>query len=93
LTGSLSTRFERARVATSVKGVRMNMYFPTSTDCRGRLIRTLPSMKRTRLRKMYGERMNFIIEIGSKKSILRHLSTPILNRTVPPAPMITRPML
>ena len=43
---SLKMRIDIANVATSVSGVIMNMYFPTSVVFRGRDKRTRPSRNR-----------------------------------------------
>jgi len=69
LIGSFNRRLDRASVATRVRGVRMNMYFPTSVDSKGIDNRILPSMKRKRLAKMYGEKTNFIMVTGSENVI------------------------
>ena len=69
LIGSFNRRLDRARMATRVRGVRINMYFPTSVDPKGIDNRILPSMKRKRLAKMYGEKTNFIMVTGSENVI------------------------
>jgi hypothetical protein len=69
LIGSFNKRLDRARVATRVSGVRINMYFPTSVDSKGIDNRILPSMKRKRLAKMYGEKTNLKIVTGSENDI------------------------
>ena len=69
LIGSFNKRLDRARVTTRVRGVKINMYFPTSADSKGIDNRTLPSMKRKRLAKMYGEKTNFNMVTGSENVI------------------------
>jgi hypothetical protein len=69
LIGSFNRRLDRARVATRVRGVRINMYFPISADFKGIDNRILPSMKKKRLTNMYGEKTNLKMVIGSENVI------------------------
>ena len=74
----------------SVRGVRINMYLPTSSDCRGNDKRTLPVKNRAKLVKICGDNIKLLREVRLVKEIPEVTFTPILNKTVATAPMIIR---